>query len=67
MPVGTVFSIFIGIVLGIIFGPHPEGAFTGNTHYGWLIWGVVLLLSIVAGIVWESVKKKRKKEEKPSA
>ena len=63
----TTGGFFIGIVLGIIFGPHPEGAFTGNTHYGWLIWGVVLLLSIVAGIVWESVKKKRKKEEKASA
>ena len=59
----TTGGFFLGIVLGMIFGPYPEGAFTGNTHYGWAIWGVVLLLSIIAGVVLESVKKKRKQKE----
>ena len=59
----TTGGFFVGIVLGMIFGPYPEGAFTGNTHYGWAIWGVVLLLSIAAGIVWEVVRKKRKQKE----
>ena len=59
----TTGGFFLGIVLGMIFGPYPEGAFTGNTHYGWAIWGVVLLLSIAAGIVWEVVRKKRKQKE----
>ena len=59
----TTGGFILGIVLGMIFGPYPEGAFTGNTHYGWAIWGVVLLLSIAAGIVWEVVSKKRKQKE----
>ena len=59
----TTGGFFLGIVLGMIFGPYPEGAFTGNTHYGWAIWGVVLLLSIIAGALLESVKKKRKQKE----
>ena len=59
----TTGGFFLGIVLGMIFGPYPEGAFTGNTHYGWLIWGIVLLLSIITGAVLEFVKKKRKSKE----
>ena len=59
----TTGGFFLGIVLGMIFGPYPEGAFTGNTHYGWLTWGIVLLLSIAAGFVWESVRKKRIQKE----
>ena len=59
----TTGGFFLGFVLGMIFGPYPEGSFTGNTHYGWLIWGIVLLLSIAAGIIWESVRKKRTKKE----
>ena len=59
----TTGGFFLGIVLGMIFGPYPEGAFTGNTHYGWAIWGGVLLLSIIAGALLESVKKKRKQKE----
>ena len=59
----TTGGFFVGIVLGMLFGPYPEGAFTGNTHYGWAIWGVVLLLSIAAGVILESVKKKRKQKE----
>ena len=61
----TTGGFFVGIVLGMIFGPYPEGAFTGNTHYGWLIWGIVLLLSIITGAVLEFVKKKRKSKEMP--
>jgi len=59
----TTGGFFLGIVLGMLFGPYPEGSFTGNTHYGWAIWGVVLLLSIIAGALLESVKKKRKQKE----
>ncbi len=56
-------GFFVGIVLGMIFGPYPEGAFTGNTHYGWLIWGIVFFLSIIAGTILEAVKKQRKNRE----
>lgn len=59
----TTGGFLAGIILGMVFGPYPEGTATGNTHYGWLIWGIVLLLSFLAGTVWESVKKKQQKKE----
>ena len=59
----TTGGFFLGIVLGMLFGPYPEGAATGNTHYRWLIWGIVLLLSIITGAVLEFMKKKRKSKE----
>ena len=47
-----------GLLLGILFGPYPEGAFYGHGHYGWAIWGGVFLLAVVAGIVLEWFIKK---------
>jgi len=49
----------IGLLLGMIFGPYPEGAAVGHDHYGWAIWGTVYLLSIAAGIIWERISRKR--------
>lgn len=46
-------GFIIGVALGIIFGPNPEGAFYGNTHYGWAIWAGVFILSIALGILFE--------------
>lgn len=60
----TTGGFFVGIILGMLFGPYPEGAATGNTHYGWLIWGMILLLAVIAGIILEAVKKKRKNTER---
>ena len=54
----TAMAFVVGLAAGMIIGPHPEGAFTGNTHYGWAIWGVVFLLSVIAGIIVECVVKK---------
>ena len=54
----TLVGFVLGLVLGMVFGPYPEGAFTGNTHYGWLIWGIVFLLSFFAGILLEHLAKK---------
>ena len=48
----------LGLLLGILFGPYPEGAFYGHNHYGWAIWGAVYLLSIPAGIAWEHLARK---------
>ncbi|MBQ9942255.1 MAG: helix-turn-helix transcriptional regulator [Christensenellaceae bacterium] len=62
----TTGGFFFGIILGMIFGPYPEGAATGNTHYGWLIWGIVLFLSVITGTILESVKKKRGNEKSPA-
>lgn len=59
----TTGGFLVGIILGMIFGPYPEGAATGNTHYGWLIWGIVLFFSVITGVILESVKKKRGNEK----
>ena len=49
----TTVSFVLGIVLGMIFGPYPEGAAIGHSHYGWAIWGGIYLLSIIIGILSE--------------
>ena len=49
----TTASFVLGIVLGMIFGPYPEGAAIGHDHYGWAIWGGIYLLSIIVGVLAE--------------
>lgn len=49
----TLSGFLLGLIAGMIFGPHPEGAATGHTHYGWLIWGVMYLISVAAGVLAE--------------
>jgi len=48
----------IGLIAGMIFGPYPEGAAIGHDHYGWAIWGVIYIMSIVIGVIIERRKKK---------
>ena len=48
----------VGIPVGEILGPNPEGAALGQGHYGWAIWGAVYLMSIAAGVIVERYKKK---------
>lgn len=45
-----------GIPIGEWLGPNPAGAATGNTHYGWAIWGGIFLASIVLGLLLERRK-----------
>lgn len=47
----TLMGFAAGLVSGIIFGPYPEGAAIGQSHYGWAIWGAVYLVSIGVGII----------------
>lgn len=47
----TLAGFVLGLLAGMLFGPNPAGAALGQGHYGWLIWGVIYLLSIPAGIV----------------
>ena len=47
----------IGIPVGEWLGPNPTGTFTGNTHYGWAIWGGIYLASMVLGIVLQRKKR----------
>lgn len=43
----------VGIPIGEWLGPNPAGAMTGNTHYGWAIWGSIFLGSILLGLILE--------------
>lgn len=58
----TLRGFLVGLAAGMVFGPYPEGAAIGHTHYGWAIWGAVYLVSIVVGMV---VERSRKKSDKP--
>ena len=54
----TLAGFIVGLLAGMIFGSYPEGAAIGQTHFGWAIWGVIYLLSIIAGILVERFVKK---------
>ena len=43
----------VGIPVGEILGPNPEGAALGQGHYGWLIWWVMFLAAGAAGSLWD--------------
>ena len=58
----TFAAFVIGLLSGIVFGPYPEGAATGNTHYGWAIWLFVYLASVIIGIIWEYILHRREKK-----
>ena len=54
----TCFGVMIGILFGELFGPNPDSP-TGHTHYGWWMWILIFLLSIIIGIILEIIKKHR--------
>ena len=54
----TLIGFVIGLGAGIVFGPYPEGTGQGIDHYGWAIWGVAYLISMVTGILVERYRKK---------
>jgi len=55
----TLAGFVVGLSAGIVFGPYPEGAATGQTHFGWAIWGAVFLLSVAVGVFIEHLSEKR--------
>ena len=56
----TLAGFVVGLLAGMLFGPNPDGAAIGQTHYGWAIWGVIYFLSVIAGILVERFVKKDK-------
>ncbi len=53
----TLTGFTIGLVTGELFGHNPAGADYGHDHYGWAIWGVIFLFSIVMGVILEKLAK----------
>ena len=49
----TLAGFLIGLLAGELFGPNPAGAAYGMGHYGWAIWGVIFLISVVIGVILE--------------
>ena len=49
------------LLLGIVFGPNPEGAAYGHGDYGWAVWGGSFLLSIAAGVVTECCRSRSRR------
>ncbi|MGN1405804.1 MAG: helix-turn-helix domain-containing protein, partial [Erysipelotrichaceae bacterium] len=47
----SIAGVIIGLVAGMIFGPNPEGAYSGNSHYGWLIFIICYLISALTGLL----------------
>lgn len=56
-------GFIIGLILGIVFGPNPEGASLGQSHYGWAVWGGIFILSVILGIIFEVLKKRSPKDK----
>lgn len=56
-------GFILGLILGIIFGPNPEGVPYGHGHYGWAIWGGIFILSVISGIIFEVLKKRSPKDK----
>ena len=48
----------LGIFLGELLGPFPEGAPLGHGHYGWLIWGGISLIGLASGGVLEGMHRR---------
>ena len=59
----TFSGFIIGLILGIVFGPNPEGASLGQSHYGWAVWGGIFILSVILGIIFEVLKKRSPKDK----
>lgn len=59
----TFAGFILGLILGIIFGPNPEGVPYGHGHYGWAIWGGIFILSVILGIIFEVLKKRSPKDK----
>lgn len=56
----TLAGFVVGLLAGMLFGPNPDGAAIGQTHYGWAIWGVIYFLSVIAGLLVERFVKTEK-------
>jgi len=54
----TLAACATGLLLGEPLGDNPAGAAYGHGHYGWAIWLMVFLFSVVMGILLERFAKR---------
>lgn len=47
----TIAGIIMGLTAGMIFCPNPEGAYSGDSHNGWLFFIICYLISILTGLL----------------
>ncbi len=59
----TLGGFALSLLIGEFFGKNPEGEAIGQGHYGWLIWGILFLISIIVGIILEKTEIFCKKTE----
>lgn len=53
------FGFTSGLLLGEWFGHNPAGVKFGHSHYGWAIWGLIFILSLVMGYFLEKISKEK--------
>ncbi len=53
-------GVFLGVLLGEIFGPNPQGAELGFGHYGWVIWTATVLASLLLGVALQVTGRRSK-------
>ena len=61
----TLAGFLAGLLAGTLLGPHPAGAFYGHSHYGWVIWGGLYLLSAAVGLLLERLAGKQRHKTAP--
>lgn len=54
-------GVFLGVLCGELFGPDPAGVEFGFGHYGWAIWLLFFLVSVLAGVAIEVFYSKKHK------
>ncbi len=50
----TLGGFALSLPIGEYLGRYPKGEAIGQGHYGWLIWGIVFLLSAILGVLLEN-------------
>lgn len=54
----TTFGFVVGLLIGEVFGENPAEQTYGQDHFGWAIWILIFLFTIIMGIILEKLKRK---------
>lgn len=65
--VSTLAGAVLGLGLGVRFGHYEPGVPYGHGEYGWAIWILLFLASVVVGIIWEAVCRRKGRKADDSA